>query len=102
LRYHPRLRRLAHAAADQLADRLGDQLGAPATTAVGHRGRGTGPALPARIGGLPAITLGALDAHGLAPRSHRRDDTVAQLDPAAMDGVLEFALTLADALHAEQ
>jgi hypothetical protein len=92
LRYHPRLRALAARAAGELTSE----------TSAGHRGRGTGPALPARLAGLPALTLGALDARGLAPRSHRPGDVLAQLDRSAMDGVLELALTLVDGLDSEQ
>jgi hypothetical protein len=92
LRYHPRLRALAARAAGELMSE----------PSAGHRGRGTGPALPARVAGLPALTLGALDACGLAPRSHRPGDVLAQLDRSAMDGVLELALTLVDGLDSEQ
>jgi Peptidase family M28 len=92
LRYHPRLRALAARATGELTSE----------TSPGHRGRGTGPALPARLAGLPALTLGALDARGLAPRSHRPGDVLAQLDPTAMDGVLELALTVVDGLDSEQ
>jgi hypothetical protein len=95
LRYHPRLRALARHAATELD-------GDDAEASRGHRGRGSGPALPARLSGLPAITLGALDERGLAPRSHRRDDDAARLDPAAMDEMLAVALTLADGLDAGQ
>jgi hypothetical protein len=92
LRYHPRLRALAARAAGELTSE----------PSPGHRGRGTGPALPARLAGLPALTVGALDARGLAPRSHRPGDVLARLDGSAMDGVLELALTLVDGLDSEQ
>ncbi len=90
LRYHGQLRRLA-------ADVAGP--GTDLGTAP-YRGRGVTPALPARAAGLPAITIGALDAHGLAPRSHRPQDLPARLDAGVMDGVLELALTLIDAIDA--
>jgi hypothetical protein len=66
-----------------------------------HRGRGTGPALPARLRRLPALTIGCVDARGLAPRSHQAGDTPAALDPAALDALLQFALTLVDAIDAD-
>jgi hypothetical protein len=98
LRYHPRLRALARTAATELQ---GDDPDA-SRGRDGHRGRGSGPALPARLSGLPAITLGALDEYGLAPRSHRRDDGTAGVDPAVMDEVLALALTLADGVDPGQ
>jgi hypothetical protein len=66
-----------------------------------HRGRGTTPALPARLAGLPAITIGCLDADGRAPRSHLRTDVPEALDRDAMDGMLGLALTLVDAIDAD-
>ena len=67
----------------------------------GHRGRGTSPALPGRMAGYPALTIGALDGHGLAPRAHQASDTVAALEPELLDRMLEFALTLVDAIDAD-
>jgi hypothetical protein len=66
-----------------------------------HRGRGTSPALAARARGLPALTLGAVDRRGLAPRSHQRGDVPDALEPGALDAVLQFALLLVDDLDAE-
>ncbi|HEY1714391.1 MAG TPA: M28 family peptidase [Solirubrobacteraceae bacterium] len=66
-----------------------------------HRGRGTAPALPARARRLPALTIGCLDAGGLSPRSHQAGDTPAALDPASADALLQFALTLVDAVDAD-
>jgi uncharacterized membrane protein YtjA (UPF0391 family) len=66
-----------------------------------HRGRGTSPALPGRVRRFPALTVGCVDARGLAPRSHQGTDTAARLDPAALDGLLQFALTLVDAIDAD-
>jgi hypothetical protein len=66
-----------------------------------HRGRGTSPALPARTRRLPALTIGCLDARGLAPRSHQAGDTPAALDPTPLDALLQFALTLVDAIDAD-
>jgi len=91
LRYLARLRDLAA------------RTGSPGTPlqATAHFGRGSGPALPARTAGIPALTIGAVDARGLAPRSHQAGDRRQSLDPAALDAVLEFALTLVDAIDAE-
>ncbi|HWD76491.1 MAG TPA: M28 family peptidase [Solirubrobacteraceae bacterium] len=63
---------------------------------VGHRGRGVSPALPARVRGLPALTIGCVDRRGVASRSHQPGDLPGALDPAAMDALLEFALLLVD------
>jgi hypothetical protein len=91
LRFLARLRGLAAQAA-----------GAPSPAAArAHRGRGTSPALPARTRRLPALTVGCLDARGLATRSHQAGDTPATLDPAASDALLQFALTLVDAIDAD-
>jgi hypothetical protein len=91
LRYLARLRRLA-------ADVAG-----PGTDldAGPYRGRGVSPAFPARAAGLPAITVGALGAHDLVPRSHRPQDLAEAVGAGAMDTVLELALTLVDAIDAE-
>ncbi len=91
LRYLARLRDLAA------------RTGGPATPlrAIPHFGRGTTPALPARTAGIPALTIGAVDDRGLAPRSQQASDTAQALDPAALDRVLEFALTLVDAIDAD-
>lgn len=82
---------------------LADQVAGPATPvgAGAHRGRGASPALPARVIGIPSLTIGGLDDLGLAPRSHQPGDLPGALDPAAMDAVLEFALTLVDAIDAD-
>jgi Peptidase family M28 len=91
LRYSARLRGLA-AQAGGVASWL---------AARPHRGRGNSPALPARTRRLPALTIGCLDARGLAPRSHQAGDTAAALDPAALDALLQFALTLVDVIDAD-
>lgn len=80
---------------------LAVQAAGPDPRARGHRGRGLSPALPARRAGLPAITLGALDARGLAPRSHLPEDRTEAIDTSAMDRILGLALALVDALDAE-
>jgi hypothetical protein len=92
VRYLARLRGLAVQAA---------QAGHTARTAQPHRGRGTSPALPARTRGLPALTIGCLDRRGLVPRSHQSGDVPAALDPAAPDALLQFALTLVDAIDVD-
>lgn len=91
LRYHHRLRDLAA----QLAD--------PATGlhARPHRGRGTAPALPARVRGIPAINLGSLDAEGFAVASHTAQDTADALDAGAVDEILQFALMLVEAIDSD-
>jgi hypothetical protein len=63
-----------------------------------HRGRGCSPALPARSRGLPALTIGALDEHGLAPHAHGPDDTLEHVSTPTVDQVVEFGLLLVDAI----
>jgi hypothetical protein len=87
LRYPARLRRLART------------LAAPG--GAGRRGRGVTPAFPARVAGIPALAIGCLDDRGLVPRSHQRTDGPEAFDPAAADALLEFALTLVDAIDAD-
>lgn len=70
------------------------------TGAIGHRGRGATPALPARAAGLPAIAIGCLDDLGLAPRSHQRADTPETIHEAALENALELGLALAHAIDA--
>jgi hypothetical protein len=69
--------------------------------AAPHHGRGSTPALPARLALLPAITIGALDERGLAPRSHQLGDTSDQIDQESLEAVLAFALALVDAIDAD-
>jgi hypothetical protein len=66
-----------------------------------HRGRGTGPALPARARGLPAITIGCLDGDGLVPDSHTPQDIAANLKPSALDAALAYTLLVVDAIDEE-
>ncbi len=91
LRFLPRLAELAASVAG-----AGTELGGRP-----HRGRGYSPGYPARLRGHPAITIGALDSAGLAPRSHLPSDTATHLDAATADGLLTLALTLVDAIDAE-
>lgn len=91
LRFLPRLAQLAESVASA------DIEPAPQP----HRGRGCSAAYPARLRGRPAITLGALDGTGLAPRSHLSADTAASLDPTTLDRLLTLALTLVDAIGAD-
>lgn len=65
-----------------------------------HRGRGTTPALPARLRRLPAIALGCLEEPGVAPRSHQLGDTPERVDLAAVDRLVEHGLLLVDAVDA--
>ena len=69
--------------------------------AAPHRGRGVSPAYPARFVGLPAITIGCLDSHRVVPRSHEPSDIAQALDRGSVDGLLELALTLVDAIDAD-
>src|SRR5581483_25926 len=96
LPYLARLRGLAAQAA-----RAARPAGSGPAVARPHRGRGTGPALPARARGLPALTIGCLDGRGLAPRAHQATDLAAAIDPAAPDALLQYALTLVDAIDAD-
>jgi hypothetical protein len=66
----------------------------------GHRGRGATPSLAARIQGLPAIAIGGLDSHGLAPRSHQATDLVGAVDEGGLGRALQFALVLVDEINA--
>jgi hypothetical protein len=91
LRYLPRLSSLAAGVATDEAH----------LQARPHRGRGTGPGLPARQRGLPAITIGCLDADGLAPRSHSSADTADTLDEHSIERALQFALAMVDAIDGE-
>jgi hypothetical protein len=88
--YFKQLRRLAADVANQN----------PHLKARPHRGRGTTPALRARSRRLPAITVGALDQSGVAPRSHQAADTASRVDTASVDRVVEFGLLLVDAIDA--
>jgi len=72
----------------------------PERSARPHAGRGSTPALAARLARLPAITIGALDDRGLAPRSHQLSDTPELVDEAALDRAVEFGLLLIDAIDA--
>jgi hypothetical protein len=65
-----------------------------------HSGRNVSPALPARAAGLPSISIGCLDGDGLAPRSHQSGDTAEALDLVSSDRLLNFALSLVDAIDA--
>ncbi|HEY2259375.1 MAG TPA: M28 family peptidase [Solirubrobacteraceae bacterium] len=91
LRYLPRLGAIAARAAGP----------GTASDARPHRGRGVSPAYPARLAGLPAITIGCLDEHGLAPRSHERGDVPEAVQRDSIDGLLALALTLVDAIDAD-
>jgi hypothetical protein len=91
LRYDHRLRGLAAALAATDQD----------LTARPHRGRGASPALPGRTAGIPAINLGCLDDHDLPARSHAPGDTADALDPQALDGLLQFALMLVEAIDSD-
>lgn len=87
-------RRLGELAASVAASVEADQ----PPLARGHRGRSVSPALPARLRGLPALSIGCLDPRGIAPRAHSAADTADAVDAAAVDRCLEFALLFIDAL----
>lgn len=91
LRFHRRLGELAQHLAP----------GPAGLDACPHRGRGTSPALPARTVGIPAINIGRLENSGHAASSHTPQDTADALDAQALDGILQFALVLVDAIDAD-
>jgi hypothetical protein len=68
--------------------------------AASHGGRGSTPAFAARLVRRPAISIGCLDDRGTGPRSHRRDDTAAKIEPAAVDAAVQFGLMLVDEIDA--
>lgn len=72
----------------------------PDLHAEAHRGRGTTPALPARMRRLPAIAIGSLEPPGVAPRSHQAGDTPDHVDATAVDEIVQFGLVLVDAIDA--
>ncbi len=74
--------------------------GEPHLEAKAHRGRGTTPALPARLRRLPALAIGCLSDPGFPPRSHQADDLPDAVDTQAVDRTVEFGLVLADAIDA--
>jgi hypothetical protein len=90
LAYFKQLRKLAAGVASQN----------PHLRAEAHRGRGTTLALPARARRLPAIAVGALDVRGVAPRSHQTADLPDRVDAGSIDRVVEFGLSLVDAIDA--
>lgn len=61
-----------------------------------HKGRGSTPALPARMAGIPAIAIGTLDNEGLSPQSHQRTDTPDHTEQRALKQTLELGLLLLD------
>jgi hypothetical protein len=74
--------------------------GEPHFGAGPHRGRGGTPGLAALLVRRPAIAIGCLDAHGLAPNAHQATDTSDSVDPQAIDSTIQFALLLADEIDA--
>jgi hypothetical protein len=73
----------------------------PERGAQPHRGRGCAPGLAARISRIPTFSIGCLDDRGLAPRSHRREDTPETVDRQALERGVQFALRLIDAIDAQ-
>jgi hypothetical protein len=86
---HPQLR----AACQRAAEALDGAARAPLRRSSG--------AAAARGRRLPAAWIGALDASGIAPRSRQPSDTLEQLDPAAAEAALDFALACVDAVDAD-
>jgi hypothetical protein len=78
----------------QICERIAHE--EPDLSAQPHFGRGGGPALPARLAGLPAITIGAVDERGVVPRSHQPTDTPDNVDSAVVDRTVEFGLLVID------
>jgi hypothetical protein len=68
--------------------------------AAPYRGRGSGPAFPARLARLPATTIGCLDQRGRIPHSHQPSDRPELLEEPALDATAQFSLMLVDALDA--
>ena len=66
-----------------------------------RRGRGVSPAWPARVAGIPAVSIGCLDDRGLVPRSHQAADLAAVLDPGAIESITGIARALIAAVDAE-
>lgn len=88
LRLHPRLIELARGAAGREA-----HLGASA-----QRGRDASAAYRARQARWPAIAVGALDEHAIAPRRRAPGDEPGTVDVEAMGATLELCLALVTAL----
>ncbi|MGZ5376100.1 MAG: M28 family metallopeptidase [Solirubrobacterales bacterium] len=72
------------------ADRAGENRFAAAPTRYGQ----VDDALPARIRGLPAITILGLENGAFPPWYHTPDDTPVHVDSAALDRSTEFVLSL--------
>jgi hypothetical protein len=66
-----------------------------------HRGRSNCNAYAARAAGLPALTIGCLDAHAAVPESHRKTDTIRTVQRGSLERTIHFALLLLDAIDAE-
>ncbi len=84
LRFHPQLRRLAAAAG-----------------LLPHESREASGARAARAARWPALVVGCVDENGVTPRLGEEADTVARLDPEAMEATLAACLRLVRALDAE-
>ncbi len=63
-----------------------------------HDHRGTSPSLPARLRRIPAITIGAVDDRGLAPRSHQMADAPDAVEERALGRTVEAGMLLVDAI----
>jgi hypothetical protein len=80
--------------------RLGAQAGQadPQLDLTAHRGRGSSPALPARLAGMPSIAIGSLDALGLSANSHQQSDTPDTVEEVVLADMVEIGLLLAEAI----
>jgi hypothetical protein len=82
----------------QLAARLVEE--EPDLHAARHADRSCTPAYPALAARIPALAIGARGPYGLAPRSHQTGDVAAAVESSAVEHVVEFGLTLVDAIDA--
>jgi hypothetical protein len=90
-RYHPRLLALAEDVARDEAH----------LRAKPHQSRSASGARAARAARWPAIAIGCVDEHGVAPRAGEQGDTADLVDPRSLRGALELALALVHRLDAD-
>jgi hypothetical protein len=57
---------------------------------------------PFARGGVPCLTLGALDAQGGMPNIHRPEDTITNVDPALVRHTVDFGVALVKRLIAQE
>jgi hypothetical protein len=66
-----------------------------------HVARRPSAAVAAVRRGIPALTVGNLDEHGIVPRHRTPQDTPDAVDPAALKAALQACVAIVDALDAE-